>query len=82
MGLREFDATTDSERLDSAGGIDEFADSPTTSTSIDLPAPHPRANAATAAELNRVYQEELAQWKALPWIKRIRTKKPEPPRGI
>jgi len=44
--------------------------------------PHPGADADRAARLNLKYQRELAQWKALPWFKRMRTSKPEPPSGI
>jgi WD40 repeat protein len=46
------------------------------------PTPHPAADAGRAAELNIRYQQELAAWKALPFWKRFRTKKPEPPAGI
>jgi hypothetical protein len=44
--------------------------------------PHPNANAERAARLNLEYQRDVARWNALPWLKRVRTKKPEPPRGI
>ena len=40
------------------------------------------ADPERAAELNRQYQEELAEWKALPWLRRMRTKRPDPPKGI
>jgi hypothetical protein len=33
-------------------------------------------------DLNLKYQRDLAAWKSLPLWKRIRTTKPEPPRGI
>lgn len=42
----------------------------------------PKADAQGAALLNIQYQRELAAWKALPWWKRLRVKKPEPPAGI
>jgi WD40 repeat protein len=47
-----------------------------------LPTPHPAADADRAAQLNIRYQKELAAWKALPFWKRLRTKKPEHPGGI
>ncbi len=49
---------------------------------VDIPTPHPGANAERAAQLNIQYQQELAQWNALPWWKRLGVKKPEPPKGI
>jgi hypothetical protein len=32
--------------------------------------------------LNIEHQRALASWEALPWWRRLRTKKPEPPKGI
>ena len=49
---------------------------------VDIPSPHPAANADRAAALNIQYQRDLVAWRALPWLRRIRTKKPEPPTGI
>jgi hypothetical protein len=42
----------------------------------------PDSPAARAARLNAEYQQALAQWQALPWWQRLRSKKPEPPQGI
>ncbi|MEW6206813.1 MAG: tetratricopeptide repeat protein [Acidobacteriota bacterium] len=47
-----------------------------------LPVPHRGADPDRAAQLNLEYQQKLARWKSLPWHKRLREKKPEPPRGI
>jgi hypothetical protein len=44
-----------------------------------LPAPHPDANPEEATRLNIEYQERLKQWQALPWWKRLFTKKPVSP---
>lgn len=44
--------------------------------------PHHDADPNRASQLNKQYQEELAKWKALPLWKRLKTKKPEPPKGI
>ncbi|MEK6324266.1 MAG: DUF4062 domain-containing protein [Acidobacteriota bacterium] len=44
--------------------------------------PHPGTNAERAAQLNIQYQQDLARWNALPWWKRVRTKKPDRPTGI
>jgi tetratricopeptide (TPR) repeat protein len=44
--------------------------------------PHPSANGAHAAQLNMEYQKARKAWEALPWLKRVRTPKPEPPTGI
>ena len=43
--------------------------------------PHPAADADRAAQLNIEYQQALAQWKALPLWKRLRTNRPEPPKA-
>jgi tetratricopeptide (TPR) repeat protein len=48
---------------------------------VDVPAPHPAADADRAAKLNIEYQRDLASWMALPWWRR-RGKKPTPPTGI
>jgi hypothetical protein len=40
---------------------------------------HPLTDADRAALLNIAYQKDLAAWKALPFLKRLRTKKPQPP---
>ncbi|HSB09187.1 MAG TPA: DUF4062 domain-containing protein [Blastocatellia bacterium] len=50
--------------------------------SVYVSVPHPATNAERAAELNIRYQQDLARWKALPWWKRVRTKKPDRPTGI
>ncbi len=47
-----------------------------------LPVPHRGADPDRALRLNLEYQQEMARWKSLPWHKRMRVKKPEPPRGI
>lgn len=56
---------------------------------VATPPPHPKANAARESQLNIEYQqkmarwrEELAQWKALPFWRRLLTKKPVVPKGI
>jgi WD40 repeat protein len=49
---------------------------------VDIPKPHPEADPNWAAELNIQYQQDLKKWKALPWWKRIRTKKPVRLTGI
>jgi tetratricopeptide (TPR) repeat protein len=49
---------------------------------VYIPPPHPGANAELAGQRNVEYQKELARWDSLPWLKRIRTKKPQPPEGI
>ena len=46
------------------------------------PTPHPSADPARAAQLNLEYQRAKKAWEALPWLKRMRTPKPEPPTGI
>jgi len=42
----------------------------------------PLTDANRAALRNDAYRRALAAWKALPFLKRLRTKKPEPPEGI
>ena len=49
---------------------------------VDHPAPLPSASADDAATRNIAHQLALAAWRALPLWKRLRVKKPEPPRGI
>ena len=49
---------------------------------VDIPRAHPGAKADRAAELKIAYQKDLAAWKALPFLKRKLTKKPQPPEGI
>ena len=44
--------------------------------------PHPSADGARAAQLNIEYQKAKKAWEALPWWKRMRTTRPEPPTGI
>jgi CHAT domain len=44
--------------------------------------PHPAANPERAARLNIQYIQDLKNWQALPWWKRLRTKKPDRPTGI
>ena len=63
------------DRLDRLG-----AETP--SRAVDIPRPHPAADADRAAALNIAYQKDLAAWQALPFWKRLRTKKPEPPERI
>jgi hypothetical protein len=46
------------------------------------PTPHPSTDGARAAQLNIEYQRALKNWQALPWLKRMRTRKPTPPTGI
>jgi hypothetical protein len=43
---------------------------------------HPAADPNRAMRLNLEYQKARRQWEALPWWKRMMTKKPEPPTGI
>jgi len=42
----------------------------------------PKAGAQRATQLNIQYQQALAAWQALPWWKRLRVKKPQPPEGL
>jgi hypothetical protein len=49
---------------------------------VSISTPHSAADPHRATELNIKYQQELARWQALPWWKRLKVKKPEPPRGI
>jgi hypothetical protein len=49
---------------------------------VDIPRGHPSADADHAAALNIAYLKDLAAWKALPFWKRLGTKKPQPPEGI
>jgi hypothetical protein len=51
-------------------------------TAVDIPTPHPNADPNQASRMNIEYQQALAAWHALPWLKRVRTRKPEPPTGI
>jgi len=44
--------------------------------------PHPSANAERAARLNIQFIEAMKKWRALPWWKRIHSKRPERPTGI
>jgi tetratricopeptide (TPR) repeat protein len=48
---------------------------------VGVPRSHPGADADRAAALNIAYQKDLAAWNALPFLKRLRTKKPQPPEG-
>jgi WD40 repeat protein len=48
----------------------------------EIPSPHPRADGNRAAQLNMEYQKARRAWEALPWWKRIRTPRPEPPTGM
>ncbi|MEW8508368.1 MAG: AAA family ATPase [Candidatus Thiodiazotropha sp.] len=48
----------------------------------DVPIPNPATDPNRATALNIEYQKKLADWKALPWWQRVRTKRPEPPHGI
>jgi tetratricopeptide (TPR) repeat protein len=43
---------------------------------------HDRADPNEAMRRNIEYQQAIAAWEALPWLKKLRTKKPEPPGGI
>lgn len=47
-----------------------------------MPRAHPAAASDRAAALNIAYLKDLAAWKALPFLKRLRTKRPQPPEGI
>jgi len=49
---------------------------------LSIPTPHPSADPERAVRLNIEYQRRLSAWKALPWLQRVRTVKPEPPSGI
>lgn len=55
---------------------------PSSSIKVDIPSPHSAANPDRASQLNIQYQKDLKAWEGLPWLKRIRTKRPEPPKGI
>lgn len=44
--------------------------------------PHPDADPNRAAQRNIEYQKRLAEWQALPFLRRLITKRPERPRGI
>ena len=54
----------------------------TSASSGTRPTIDPAGPAARAAKLNVEYQQALAQWQQLSWLKRLRTKKPKPPEGI
>jgi hypothetical protein len=43
---------------------------------------HQGADPERAFRLNVEYQQALARWRALPWWRRLRAKKPVPPTGI
>jgi hypothetical protein len=47
-----------------------------------MPVPRANSDPDVATRRNLEYQRELAKWHALPWWKRLRTRKPEPPQGI
>jgi tetratricopeptide (TPR) repeat protein len=54
-------------------------------TQTFAPAPlqrYPHADPDRAAQLNQKYQEQLSAWSALPWWRRMKTKRPERPVGI
>lgn len=51
-------------------------------TEVSIPTPHPAADPERAAQLNMQYQSERKSWEALPWWRRLATKKPQPPQGI
>jgi len=61
-------------------GVRRSADQP--GPAIDIPTPHPDADPNQASRLNIEYQQAPAAWHALPWLTRLRTRKPEPPTGI
>ena len=44
--------------------------------------PHPTADPERAFQLNIQFQKDMAAWKALSFLRRITTKKPNPPTGI
>lgn len=46
------------------------------------PGPDAHADPQRAADLNRRYIEDLAQWEALPWLRRRVVRRPQRPRGI
>ena len=48
---------------------------------VEVPTAHRNADPNHAYQLNVQYQQELKKWKALPWWKRIRIKKPTHPTG-
>ena len=50
--------------------------------SIPQPGAHPATDPPRASRLNIRYQKQLQEWKALPWWKRLKEKKPKPPTGI
>lgn len=52
------------------------------STTSARPDPHPAADPSGASAHNRQYIEDLARWKALPWLKRRLAKRPQRPTGI
>jgi hypothetical protein len=70
-------------QAESTGGEDSSAQSSRRITTYAEPSrPHPAADGARAAQLNMEYIAARKAWEALPWLKRIRTPKPEPPSGI
>jgi tetratricopeptide (TPR) repeat protein len=52
------------------------------SPAVSVPTPHPRADPEGAARPNIEHHAARRQWEALPWWKRLLTKRPEPPTGI
>jgi WD40 repeat protein len=54
----------------------------TTEERIPQPTPHPVGDLERAPQLNIEYQKELKKWKALPWWKRLKEKKPRRRAGI
>lgn len=51
-------------------------------SNMGIPTPHSAADPKRASEANVKYQNSLRKWQALPWWKRLFTRRPDPPRGI
>ena len=71
------------ERLDRQGHAETLppeAALPPGATGVSRP--HPGADPDRAARLSCEYHHALAAWQALPFWRRMITKKPEPPQGI
>jgi tetratricopeptide (TPR) repeat protein len=53
-----------------------------TDVAVSVFIPHPTADAERDARANVRYRQELAEWNALPWWKRLTGRKPKPPPGV
>jgi tetratricopeptide (TPR) repeat protein len=88
MGISENDASDTPPPSRTTRGLANpapRATAPTPPSPVAMPPTAPldrNSPAARAARLMIEYEQALVQWEALPWLQRLRTKKPEPPQGI